>query len=104
MSNKKAKNKKEQKSIAKKRIEKLFLLAENAALEGKLNLSNRYVELARKISMRYLVPIPPIFKRRICKHCYSYLYPSITSRVRIRNKKIVYYCSNCNKFSRIPIK
>ncbi len=101
---KRTQNKKTQKTIASKRIDKLLLLAENNALEGKLNLSNRYVKLARKISMKYLVPIPVELKRRFCKHCYSYLLPSVNSRYRINNKSLVIFCYNCNKYTRLPLK
>ena len=104
MSRKKALDKKMQKIIAKGRINKLFILAEENALSGELNLSNRYVELARKISMRNLAPIPKKYKRRFCKHCYRYLLPNVTCRVRIHGGKIVIYCHNCRKYTRIPLK
>jgi len=104
MPKRKKADKRLQKSIAAKRINKLFLLAETNALEGNLSLSNRYVQLARKISMKYLVSIPPEFKRHFCKHCYSYLLPSVNSRYRVHNKRLVIFCSNCNKYTRIPLK
>ncbi|UCF13798.1 MAG: hypothetical protein JSW06_05970 [Thermoplasmatales archaeon] len=97
-------NKKLQKSIAKNRIQHLFRLAERYALCDRLELSDRYVFLARKISMRYLVTIPTKFKRRVCKHCYCYLMPGINCRVRIHRGKIVTYCYNCKKYMRIPLK
>lgn len=104
MSNKRSRNKKLEKSIAKKRICKLFSMAEQRALEGKLNLANRYVQIARKISMKYLVPIPKEYKRKFCKHCYAFLVPGLNSRFRINNSKLVIYCKNCNKLTRIPFK
>jgi ribonuclease P protein subunit RPR2 len=104
MSKKKLKDKKIQKTIAISRINKLFLLAERYALSGRLNLANRYVELARKISMRYLVPMPKEFKRRFCKHCYKYLLPHVTCRVRIHRGRLVIYCHNCKRYTRIPLK
>ena len=97
-------DKKTQKKIATSRINQLFILAEQNALNGKLNFSTRYVEIARKISMRYLVPIPLEHKRRFCKHCYSYLLPHVNSRIRIHRGKIVIFCNNCKKYTRIPIK
>jgi ribonuclease P protein subunit RPR2 len=97
-------DKKQNKLIAKNRIIKLFLLAHKKALYGDINLANRYVHLARKISMRYLVKIPNEFKRRFCKHCYSYLLPDINSRIRVHRGKIIIFCNNCNKYTRIPIK
>jgi ribonuclease P protein subunit RPR2 len=95
-------NKKTQKKIAENRINRLFQLAEEKALIDRLDLANRYVELARKISMRYLVPIPRQFKRRFCKHCYSYLLPAVNCRIRIYRGRIIIYCKNCEKYSRIP--
>ncbi len=98
------KNKKEQKKLALKRIKKLFLLSEQKAKENRLDLSDRYVEIARKISMKYLVPIPTEFKRRFCKHCYSYLIPNKNCRIRIYRGKVIIYCYNCKKYTRIPLK
>jgi ribonuclease P protein subunit RPR2 len=99
-----AKNKKIQKTIASSRINNLFSLAEKYALSGRLNLANRYVDLARKISMRYLVPMPKEFKRRFCKHCYQYLLPHVTCRIRIHRGKLIIYCNNCKRYTRIPLK
>ena len=104
MSKKNAKDKKIRKRIALQRICRLFHLAEEYALCGRMNLSDRYVFLARKISMRYLVPIPKEFKRCFCKHCYSYLLPGISGRIRIHNGRIVVYCFNCHKYTRMPLK
>ena len=104
MSRRRTGNKKFQKSIAKNRIQHLFRLAEEHALYDRLELSDRYVFLARKISMRYLVPIPAEFKRRVCKHCYCYLMPGINCRVRIHRSKIVTYCYNCKKYTRMPLR
>jgi len=103
MSRASSKNKKQLKKIAESRIKRLFNLSEEYALNERLELSNRYVFLARKMSMRYLVPIPPEYKRRFCKHCYSYLLPGKNCRVRIQRNKIVTYCNICKKYSRIPI-
>jgi ribonuclease P protein subunit RPR2 len=96
--------KKQQREIAGRRIGKLFTMAEENALSGKLDLTNRYVELARKISMRNLTPIKKEYKRRFCKHCYSYLLPTVTCRTRINRGKLVVYCHNCKKYTRIPLK
>ncbi|MCK4364741.1 MAG: hypothetical protein KAW45_01685 [Thermoplasmatales archaeon] len=104
MSKRKNQDKKTQKIIAKNRIKKLFDMAEQKAHSANFDLANRYVNLARKISMRYLVPIPKEYKRRFCKHCYSYLLPHVTCRIRIHRNKIIIHCNNCNKFTRIPLK
>ncbi len=98
------KNKKVQKSIAKKRIIKLFDLAEKKALSENFNLANRYVEIARKISMRNLTPIPNNLKHKYCKHCYCYLLPDNNCRIRLHKKRIIIFCKVCNRFTRIPLK
>jgi len=104
MSNRRKRDKKTEKIIAKKRIQKLFLLSQENALEGKLNLADRYVEIARKISMRYQIKIPSEYKHLFCKKCYSFLLPGITCRKRIKKGKIVIFCKKCNNYTRVPIK
>jgi len=87
--------------IALERIKELF---EQAELRFKKSpeLSDRYVELARKIAMKYKVKMPRELKRRFCKHCYKYLMPGVNSRVRLTEKKVVYYCNFCKKYMRFP--
>ena len=104
MSKKNLKDKKFQKTIAKKRIKKLFYIAEQKALSNNFNLANRYVEIARKISMRYQLSMPTEYKRRFCKHCYQYLLPDSNCRIRIHRGRLVIYCDNCKKYTRIPLK
>ena len=81
---KKTINKKNQKILALKRIQKLFELAYIKATKKDFYIANRYVYIARKISMKYLVPIPNEYKRCFCKHCYCYLLPDLNSRFRIK--------------------
>jgi len=97
-------NKKIRKKIAEERIKKLFVLAYNKALSYDFKLADRYVKLARKISMKYLVKIPVKYKRLFCKHCYSYILPDVTGRIRVKEGKIIIYCKKCKKFTRIPLK
>ncbi|MCJ7572279.1 MAG: ribonuclease P [Candidatus Thermoplasmatota archaeon] len=101
---KKTINKKNQKQIALKRIQGLFELASNKATDDNFELADRYTHIARKISMKYLVPIPNEYKRCFCKHCYCYLLPDVNSRFRIKNGKIIIFCKNCKKYTRIPFK
>jgi len=93
----------EQRKIALGRIETLFKQA-NLVFKENPGLANRYVTLARKISMRYKVKLPSGLKRKVCKHCYKYLFPSVNCRVRSKDGKMVYYCLNCRKYMRIPYK
>jgi ribonuclease P protein subunit RPR2 len=94
--------KKIRKKIAKERIEKLFKEAERRAKEGRLELSNRYVEIARKIAMKYLVRIPKDAKMRYCRKCGSYLVPGKNCRVRLQKHKVVVTCLNCGNVRRYP--
>jgi len=88
--------------IAQERIIQLFEQAELVFHEDK-RLSDRYVEIARKISMKYKVKIPKELKKRFCKHCHSYLVPGNNLRIRLTEKKIVYYCLYCKRHMRFPI-
>lgn len=85
--------------MAKERIRILFEEAQSMHKKDS-KLSDRYVALARKMSMKYKVDIPPELKRRFCPHCYCYLVPGENLRVRTRDSKLVYYCTNCRKFWR----
>lgn len=89
----------EQKKIAHERIKILFGRADEK-FKNDPGLSNRYVNLARNISMKYKVKIPRELKRKFCKHCYKYLKPGVNLRIRTRNDKVVYYCMECKKFMR----
>jgi ribonuclease P protein subunit RPR2 len=94
-----SKKQKEMKEKAKERIIYFFKSAEKVFNKDPV-LANRYVTLARKYSMKYKVKIPREFKRRFCKHCYKYLVPGKTCRVRTHKGKVVYSCFHCKKFMR----
>lgn len=91
------------KEIAKERITILF---REASLQSKKNpeLAHRYIKLARKIAMKVRVQMPKQYKRRYCKHCYHYLKPGVNLRVRTNKDRVVYYCLDCKRYMRFPIK
>ncbi|MDD5651019.1 MAG: ribonuclease P [Candidatus Nanoarchaeia archaeon] len=91
------------KKIALERIKQLFQEADLIFKENP-ERANRYVHLARKIAMKLNLRFPRELKRKYCKHCYSYLKPGINCRIRNYKSRISIYCSNCKKFTRIPIK
>ncbi len=95
------KKSKKHKDIARERIQILFKEAKDVFKKNP-KLADRYVYLARKIAMKYKIRIPPELKRKFCKHCYSYLVPSVNCRVRVQRGKVVYYCMKCKKFARYP--
>ena len=87
----------EQRDIAREEIEKLF---EEAGKAKRLQLADRYVQLARKIAMKLKVSIPREHRRKFCRHCYAYLKPGVTCRVRVQKGKVVYTCLKCKRFMR----
>jgi ribonuclease P protein subunit RPR2 len=90
------------KQIAQERIEVLF---EQARLEFAEFpwLSNRYITLARKIAMRQRIRIPRELRRQYCHHCYTYLVPGSTMRVRVQSGNVVVTCHSCNKHTRYRV-
>ncbi|NCN39287.1 MAG: ribonuclease P [Candidatus Aenigmarchaeota archaeon CG_4_10_14_0_8_um_filter_37_24] len=88
--------------IARERIEILFNLAKKG-LEKHPKRSRRYVELARKISLRYNIRLPKEVKRGFCRKC-SILYirencEEIDSK--LPNIKMI-KCLNCGEIKKIP--
>jgi len=93
----------QERRLALDRIEQLFREAEKVFKENP-ELSNRYVEHARKIAMKSKVRIRSELKKRFCKHCYSYIKPGINCRVRLTKKHLTYYCLGCKRLMRFPYK
>ena len=96
------KKKQLQKKIARERIEILFNEAQKASRKN-INLSRRYVELARKISTKYKVRIKKEYKKLFCKGCSSYFVSGKTLRSRIKNKMLIQYCYECGRVTRYPL-
>ena len=103
MKKKHQKKKDTHQKIAKERIAILFEQAFQAY--GTFpKRSNRYVDLARKMAMKYKIKIPSTLKRQFCKHCYAYLMPGSNCIIRLTGKTITYSCKICKKHSRIGYK
>ena len=86
--------KKQAKDAAKESIINLFEQAREA-FNTKPALSDRYVDIARRIAMKSGSRIPSLYKRQFCKKCYCYLMPGKNCRVRTTTKTITYYCQKC---------
>ncbi|MEM5854005.1 MAG: ribonuclease P protein component 4 [Candidatus Aenigmatarchaeota archaeon] len=91
-----------QRKIAWERIRILFNLAEKE-LEKHPERSKRYVELARKIGLRYNIRLPRNLKRKFCKKCNTLLKPGTTCTVRIVGKVLTIKCKNCNNLIRYRV-
>ena len=104
MPNKKYYNKPaKQIEIAKKRITFLFDEAKDSFKKDS-KLSDKHIQLARRLAMKYKIKLPSELKKQFCKHCYSYLVPGINCRVRIHKHRVIYYCIKCKHYIRHPIK
>jgi len=88
-----------QQKIALHRINTLFREAAKVFHKDK-QLANRYVQLARRISLKYKAKIPQAYKRMLCKNCLCYLVPGATVRIRLRQKYMVHYCLVCKNIMR----
>ena len=89
------------KRIAQERIKILFAEADKQ-FKTQQTLADRYVYIARRLAMKYKVPIPLYLKRRFCKTCKKYLTPGYNVQVRLRNKTVLYYCKSCKHYMRFP--
>ncbi|MGV8161819.1 MAG: ribonuclease P protein component 4 [Candidatus Nanoarchaeia archaeon] len=85
--------------IAKTRVTQLFSQAEQI-FEEDASLANRYVFLARNISMKYKVPFNKAQKMRYCKVCGAFLKQGVNARVRLSKGNIVVKCLSCNNIRR----
>ncbi|RLI00457.1 ribonuclease P [Candidatus Bathyarchaeota archaeon] len=101
-----AKRKKEIREIARERIE---ILMENALkmMEQDEKLAQRYVYLARKVSMKSRVKIPRKWKIFICRGCKKLMIPGLNCRVRIQRRRkshVVLTCLMCGHIKRFNYK
>ncbi|RZB29004.1 MAG: ribonuclease P protein subunit RPR2 [Candidatus Argoarchaeum ethanivorans] len=95
--------KKWEQDMALQRISILFKLA-HLCHSNRPDRSRRYMKLALAIAMRYRVRLPAELKKRVCKTCNTYLMPSNTVRIRLRNGYLVYTCLECGREKRYPYK
>ena len=90
--------------IARERMEVLFSEAGRRARVGRQDLARRYCHMARRISMRYNVPLRPGLRRSYCRRCGEYLLPGRTSVVRLRRGRLNVRCTGCGRVMRFPLK
>ena len=85
-------------------IERMNILFERAEMEFITHpeRSNRYVELALKLSTKYNTKIPEKWSRRYCKKCRKFLYPGHNCTVRLVNSEVNIFCSECGHVMKIP--
>jgi ribonuclease P protein subunit RPR2 len=88
-------------SIAAERIDRLHVLAREAAREGDQARAREYVRLARRIAERHRLRLPTEFKRFTCDACDRYLVPGRNARVRTQDGHVVVTC-DCGHQARYP--
>jgi len=96
----------ETRQIAMQRIRVLFRLAKEKIREEP-ELAQRYVEMARKIAMRTKLRLPTEYRRMVCRHCKSFIYPGVNCRVRVQQRRephMVITCLICGKHTRILLR
>jgi len=93
-------SKQEERAIARERIARLLALADEATREGTPERATRYVHLARRVGMKYVVRLSPAQRRRVCRRCEAFLVPGKTSRVRLREGKVAQTCLACGTVRR----
>jgi ribonuclease P protein subunit RPR2 len=93
----------ETKRLARERIEILFDRAREF-FPANPAVSDRCVDLARRIAMRQRVRIPRELRRRFCRRCSAYLVPGSTVRVRVRRGRVVTTCLRCSARRRYRVK
>jgi len=86
--------------VAAERIQRLFALAAEEAASGPSPLADRYVDLARRIGMRYNVRIPRAFAGSYCRGCSRYWVEGRTVRTRLRGGRRVATCLGCGRVRR----
>ncbi len=94
--------KKESKQQAREIINDFFLKADDCFSKDK-EQANKYIHKARRLAMKHKIRLGKL-KRKFCKHCYCYLKPGMNARVRTNEGKLVIYCKECKKYTRIPYK
>lgn len=85
-------------------IPKLLKKSKDAYKEGNKKLSKTYSKKIRYLSMKYKLKIPKGIKRQLCRNCYGILIPALNCRIRTNKGKLIIYCLDCKKFTRIPLK
>jgi ribonuclease P protein subunit RPR2 len=85
--------------IVLQRVEHLFDEA-SKEFHTHAQRSDRYVDLVRRLTTKYRVPLGKQYKMRFCRSCGAYLVYGVNARVRIKGKRTVVTCLRCNDLRR----
>jgi len=65
-------------------------------------MSKHYVQLARKMAMKFNIKIPKELKKKYCHYCFSYFTPK-NCRIRIKKGVKIVYCLECRHYNRTKL-
>ncbi len=99
----KRRDKGQERRIARERVQNLFSMAHDASQGPDADLADRYATLARRIAMRYQIPLTPSQKTQMCRACGTYRVPGRNARVRLQRGRIVTTCLSCDTVRRRPL-
>tara|TARA_B100001750_G_C15474340_1_gene581616 strand:+ start:1262 stop:1588 length:327 start_codon:yes stop_codon:yes gene_type:complete len=89
-----------QEKLARERIERLFVLAEESSKSGDIEESKRLIELARLIGKRYNQRLNKSQRIRICRNCNSFMNSkNSTNRISSKGWKTI-TCLDCGTIGR----
>ena len=89
-----------QEKLARERIERLFVLAEESSKSGDIEESKRLIELARLIGKRYNQRLSKSQRIKICRNCNSFMTSkNSTNRISSKGWKTI-TCLDCGNIWR----
>jgi ribonuclease P protein subunit RPR2 len=91
-----AKNRKQRKG--EQELHELLALAKEKVPS---DLSRNAVKDAFRLSQTLRLRIPLEEKRKLCKHCYTYLKAGVTSQTRVAKGRIIITCLHCKHVKRL---
>jgi ribonuclease P protein subunit RPR2 len=66
-----------------------------------LRVARSAVKDVIRLSETLRLRIPLEEKRKLCRQCYTYLVPGVTSRTRVAKGRVIITCLNCNGVKRL---
>jgi len=106
--NRKKRQKDQMEQIALERVDILFDRALRIHHEDP-DLSNRYVDLARRICMVARLRLPSRWRALVCRDCKKLIVPSVNCHVRVQSRpgkgsRVVKTCLNCGHITRYNLR
>lgn len=85
---------------AENELQELLQLAEKSTPDNPA-LARNAVRDAIRLSQTLRLRIPLEQKRRLCRKCYTYLKPGVTSTYRVAKGRVIITCKHCGNIKRL---